>query len=276
MHAEGARVDGIATDLVSVFERGLHYGDGLFETIACPHGVPRFLELHLARLRDGCERLHIETPAAAALAREVQALLTPGVRAVVKLLVTRGIAQLRGYAASGRERPSRIALRYGWPVPETAAAREGVRVRLATLRLGENPHLAGLKHLNRLEQVLARAEWHDPDIAEALLFSSSGRLISGTMSNVFLVRDGRLVTPRTDLCGVAGIMRRVVLQEATACGIIASEEVLRLEDLQGAQEVFLTNALTGIRPVREVAGVPRRAGPLTQRLQAQLAPLLHE
>jgi 4-amino-4-deoxychorismate lyase len=276
MSAEDARVDGIATDRVSVLERGLHYGDGLFETIACPHGVPRFLELHLARLREGCERLRIETPAAAALAREVHALLTPGVRAVVKLLVTRGVAQQRGYAASAGARPSRIALRYAWPVPAAAAAREGVRVRLAALRLGENPLLAGLKHLNRLEQVLAREEWHDPDIAEALLFSSSGRLISGTMSNVFLVRDGRLVTPRMDLCGVAGIMRRVVLQEAPACGIIASEEVLRLEDLQGAQEVFLTNALTGIRPVRDLAGMMRSPGPLTQRLQGQLAPILHD
>jgi len=276
MSAEDARVDGIATDRVSVLERGLHYGDGLFETIACPHGVPRFLELHVARLREGCERLRIETPAAAALAREVHALLTPGVRAVVKLLVTRGVAQQRGYAASAGARPSRIALRYAWPVPAAAAAREGVRVRLATLRLGENPLLAGLKHLNRLEQVLAREEWHDPDIAEALLFSSSGRLISGTMSNVFLVRDGRLVTPRMDLCGVAGIMRRVVLQEAPACGIIASEEVLRLEDLQGAQEVFLTNALTGIRPVRDLAGMMRSPGPLTQRLQGQLAPILHD
>ncbi len=276
MSAEGARVDGRATDTVSVLERGLHYGDGLFETIACPQGVPRFLELHLERLRAGCERLHIETPAAAALAREVHALLTPGVCAVVKLLVTRGVAQQRGYATTGRERPSRIALRYAWPVPATEAARDGVRVRLATLRLGENPLLAGLKHLNRLEQVLARAEWHDPDIAEALLFSSSGRLVSGTMSNVFLVRDGRLVTPRMDLCGVAGIMRRVVLQEAPACGIIASEEVLSLEDLQGAQEVFLTNALTGIRPVRELAGMTLKPGPVTQRLQGKLAPLLHD
>jgi 4-amino-4-deoxychorismate lyase len=276
MSAEDARVDGIATDTVYVRERGLHYGDGLFETIACPQGVPRFLELHLARLREGCERLRIETPAAAALAREVHALLTPGVPAVVKLLVTRGVAQQRGYAASGRERPSRIALRYPWPAPPAAASRAGVRVRLATLRLGENPHLAGLKHLNRLEQVLARAEWHDPDIAEALLFSSSGRLISGTMSNVFLVRDGRLVTPRTDLCGVAGIMRRVVLQEAPACGIAATQEVLRLEDLQGAQEVFLTNALTGIRPVRELAGMTLIPGPVTARLQGQIAPLLHD
>ena len=102
-----------------------------------------------------------------------------------------------------------MLLRY--PPGRSARRREGVRVRLGELRLGENPALAGLKHLNRLEQVLARLEWSDPGIAEALLFSSSGALVSGSMSNVFLVHGGRLATPRLDRCGVAGVMREVVL-----------------------------------------------------------------
>jgi len=147
-------------------------------------------------------------------------------------------------------------------------------VRIATVRLGENPLLAGLKHCNRLEQVLARREWTDPAIADSLMFSSSGALISGTMSNVFLVLDAKLVTPRVDRCGVAGVMRAAVLDAAAAAGLPTVERVLDAQDLSRASEVFLTNALTGIRPVREVAGAALPPGPLTRRLQQRLAPLM--
>jgi 4-amino-4-deoxychorismate lyase len=145
------------------------------------------------------------------------------------------------------------------------------------LRLGENPALAGLKHCNRLEQVLARREWTDPGIAEALLFSSSGKLASGTMSNVFIVDGSNLRTPRMDRCGVAGIMRRVVLREAARVGISAREDVLDAEDLRNASEIFLTNARIGVWPVRSLdrreLGPP---GPITRRLQQALEPLLED
>jgi 4-amino-4-deoxychorismate lyase len=165
-------------------------------------------------------------------------------------------------------------LRYPWPAGDPQLAKEGVRVRTATTRLGENPALAGLKHCNRLEQVLARREWTDPSIADSLMYSSAGALISGTMSNVFIVRNSRLETPRLDRCGVAGVMRRTVLQAAGVAGIAAQECTLRAPDLQSAYEVFLTNALIGIHPVREVDGAPRVAGPVTRGLQEHLARLL--
>src|SRR5262249_19053446 len=145
-------------------------------------------------------------PDEAALAREVRELAAGTSRAIVKLLLTRGVSPTRGYAPTGHERTVRIALRYAWPAPDSQAGR-GVRVRRAALRLGENPALAGIKHCNRLEQVLARGESTDPGIVEALMFSSSEALVSGTMSNVFLVRESKLLTPRIDRCGVAGVMR---------------------------------------------------------------------
>ena len=157
---------------VPVLERALHYGDGLFETIACLEGQPRLLERHLRRLAAGCERLGLAAAATAPLASEVADLARGTSRAIIKLLVTRGVALARGYALTGGERTRRILLRYAWPLEDPAGQEEGVRVRLATLRLGENPALAGIKHCNRLEQVLARREWTDPAIAEALLFSS--------------------------------------------------------------------------------------------------------
>jgi 4-amino-4-deoxychorismate lyase len=267
-------VNGRAASEVSALERGLHFGDGLFETIACVGGQARFLELHLQRLAAGCARLGLAAPDDAILRAEVQQLAAPSARAIIKVLLTRGAAASRGYALSGSEAPTRISLRYAWPPEDPELTHQGVRVRIAALRLGENPALAGLKHCNRLEQVLARREWTDTAIAEALMFSSSGALICGTMSNVFLVQDGRLYTPRVDRCGVAGIMRQVVLAAAAGAGIAAEERVLDLSDLEAAGEVFLTNALIGIRPVRELDGRPLSPGGLTRRLQERLAPLL--
>ena len=266
------RVNGHAATVVSALERGLHYGDGLFETIACVGGQPRLLGRHMRRLASGCRRLRLGPLDLAALGAEVRELAAaaPG-RAIVKVLVTRGPALARGYGVSGRETPSRITLRYPWPEEDSAATREGVLVRLASMRLGENPALAGLKHCNRLEQVLARSEWDDPAIAEALMFSSSGALISGTMSNVFLVQDSRLLTPRLDRCGVAGVMRELVLEEAAAAGIAAVECRVEAAALAQGRELFLTNALWGIRPVRSLEGERLHPGELTRRLQLRLA-----
>jgi len=268
------RIDGRADGVLAPLERGLHYGDGLFETIACLEGRPRLLGRHLERLAHGCERLGIGFPGREALGREILAVAGEAQRAVVKVLLTRGAAVARGYAVAGSERPTRVTLRYRWESEDPALARDGVRVRIAQLRLGENAHLAGLKHLNRLEQVEARREWSDPDIAEALMFSSSGRLVSGVMSNVFLVEAGRVRTPRLDRCGVAGIMRAAVLRAAARLGIAAGEAALEAGDLARAHEIFLTSALIGVRPVRELAGRAVAPGPVTRALQQALAPLL--
>jgi 4-amino-4-deoxychorismate lyase len=261
---------------VSPFDRGLHFGDGLFETIACRRGRPRFLTLHLERLRLGCERLGIETGGFPDIQTEVRALASEVDSAIIKVILTRGTALARGYQASGREKATRITFRYPWPKETATESQVGIRVRTAQLRLGENPALAGLKSCNRLEQVLARREWMDPGIAESLLFSSSGRLVSGTMSNVFVVAGSRLRTPRLDLCGVAGVMRRVVLREAGRAGIPVQEDVLGIDDLRQAEELFLTNARMGIWPVRELDGRALEPGPVTRRVQQILAPLLEE
>ena len=254
----------------------MHFGDGLFETIACRRGRPRFLSLHLERLELGCTRLSIDPGNIEDLRSEVRALAGDVDSAIIKVLLTRGTALARGYGITGREKATRITFRYPWPHETPSGSQDGVQVRTAAMRLGENPALAGLKHCNRLEQVLARREWTDPDISEALLFSSSGRLVSGTMSNVFIVERSCLRTPRVDLCGVAGVMRRVVLREAANAGILVQEAELSAKDLQAAEELFLTNARIGIWPVRKLDGRPLSPGPITRRLQQLMAPLLEE
>ncbi len=269
------RVDGVPGSSISVFDRGLHFGDGLFETIACIHGRPRFLPLHLERLEFGCERLQLPSPSLEEIDAEITDLARGVERAIVKLIVTAGIAVARGYARTGREKATRVTIRYSWPDEDPTQLHDGVMARTLTLRLGENPRLAGLKHCNRLEQVLARTELAgDADHAEGLLFSSSGNLVSGTMSNVFLVRDSTLLTPRIDRCGVAGVMRRVVLREARQAGIPARECELHAQDVESAEEIFLTNARVGIWPVRAIDGRRLTPGPITRHLQSVMAPLL--
>ena len=257
---------------VSPFDRGLHYGDGLFETIVCVKGRARFLSLHLERLSLGCQRLHIALGDVAPLRAEIESVAASG-DALIKVIVTRGEAVARGYGWSGTEVATRLVYRYPLP-PESGAARDGIRAGVAKLRYGENPQLAGLKHLNRLEQVLARSEVPVEEAAELLVFSSSGQLVSGTMSNVFVVAGDRIRTPRLDRCGVAGVMRRVILREAAAAGIRVEETVLTEENLAGADEVFVTNARVGIWPVRTLVERELGVGPVTRRLQARLATLL--
>ena len=267
-------VNGRPDAALSPVERGLHYGDGLFETIACLEGRPRFLDLHLERLRSGCARLAIQFPARDELRHEILSLAAGTGRAIVKVLLTRGPAVARGYATTGSEQPTRLALRYRWEEDDPRLAADGVCVRTAALCLAESPALAGLKHLNRLEQVMARREWSDAGIAEALMFSTGGRLISGVMSNVFLIEGGVLRTPGLDRCGVAGIMRRVVLREAARAGIPVEEAAIEGAELARARELFLTSALIGLRPVRSLDGRPCEPGAVTRELQRRLAPLL--
>jgi 4-amino-4-deoxychorismate lyase len=258
-------VNGTPGRLIDVTDRGLAYGDGLFETIAIRAGQPRFLDLHLDRLFQGCSRLGIAAPDRSTLAAEL-ATTSAGFRhGVLKLLVTRGPGP-RGYAL-----PTEPATTVAWGLGATEPGRSGpVTVRWCETMTSANPATAGLKSLARLEQVLARAEWSQPDIAEGLMASTEGRLVGGTASNVFMVAGDRVLTPDVSRSGIAGIMRRVVLETARTAGIAATETHLEPGDLLQATEVFLTNALTGIRPVHRLGNRTWEAGTLTRRLQALL------
>jgi 4-amino-4-deoxychorismate lyase len=243
-----ALVNGCEADSISLQDRGLQYGDGLFETIAIRRGRPRLLDLHLARLSEGCARLGLPMPDEALLASEIAAV-TASQEQVVKLILTRGVAG-RGYRPPGHPEPTRIVAAYAAP-----SARPGdARVRTCRTRLGSSPSLAGLKHLGRLEQVLARSEWQDEGISEGLMLDAEGHAVCGTQSNLFLLRRGELLTPLLDRAGVDGVMRRAVLRWAPGQCIVAREARLRAEDLHDAEEVFLTNALVGAWPVVELDG----------------------
>jgi 4-amino-4-deoxychorismate lyase len=230
-------------------DRGLQYGDGVFETMRVRRGRIRLLDYHLERLVSGCRRLALEGPTQPALRRELERIAAARDEAVLKLIVTRGASSHRGYRPTGAERSTRIVTLHVLPRAMLAAAAIPARVRLCSTPLGLNPRLAGLKTLNRLESVMARAEWKDPRIWEGLMRDVDENIVCGTMSNLFLRRGSALLTPVLDRCGVAGVMRRWVLETAAALRLKPVQRRIAGKDLREAEEVFMTNAVVGIRSV---------------------------
>jgi len=261
-------VNGVAGGQADPLDRGLQYGDGLFETMAVQDGRARFAEWHLARLTDGARRLALSLPDQQLLHGQIAAAWPEG-RGVVKLIWTRGTAG-RGYRPPANAVPTCIVAGFEWPAWPQNAWTDGVRLRYCRMRLGRNPMLAGIKHLNRLEQVLARAEWSDESIAEGLMLDDGGQVISGTQSNLFAVIAGQIVTPALDQCGVAGVMRRAFFAWAAEHAIAVIERSLLPGELETAAELLVTNALIGAWPVRELAGKEFRTGALAARFNSWL------
>jgi len=254
-------VDFIETDQLDAADRGLMYGDGLFETLrVVGHAAPLWPR-HAERLRASAARLGLPAPDSDAMLAEVRRLAHGLDDAVVRITFTAGVGE-RGYARPRQARPS-IVMSAGPLSLATDAYRDGIAVRHCDTRLGDQPLLAGMKHLNRLEQVLARAEWEDTCWQEGLMADQEGRVVCATAANVFAVIGGRLVTPPVDRCGVAGVARAEVLATGDAdIGYLSPQQLFE------ADEVFLTSAVRGILPVRAFAGRTWQPGPVTRHWQA--------
>jgi 4-amino-4-deoxychorismate lyase len=254
-------VNFIASDRVSITDRGFTYGDGLFETLRIVGGRAPLWPRHEARLALGCERLRLPLPDMSAIRDEAIRLAEGLDDAAARITLTRGTGT-RGYAPPPAPRPT-LAVSVAPLVLDTSASVDGVAVRLCATRLAIQPLFAGLKHLNRLEQVMARAEWDDPAIGEGLMLDTAGDLVCATAANLFAVFSGTLVTPLVDRCGVAGVARAEVLAVRDV-----AEVRLNPARLAEADEVFLTSAVRGILPVRVFATRTWQPGPVTRALQA--------
>jgi 4-amino-4-deoxychorismate lyase len=242
-------VNGRPSATLGLFDRAASYGDGLYETVALIDGQPQHWRRHHRRLIAGCARLFIDCPAEdiwlADLEQARQRYVLPP-RAVLKLILSRGESR-RGYAPDQDLVATRILVLSEWPGIEADDA-DFVAVDCAT-RLGLNPALAGIKHLNRLEQVLGAREVALAGANEGLMLDQNDRVIAGTRSNVFIVLDDhRILTPTIHASGVAGIMREIVLEEASTCGLSIEEGAIKYTQLANAAEFFFTNSLRGIQP----------------------------
>lgn len=251
-------VNGQGDALLSTFDRGFAYGDGLFETMRLERGQLPFWSFHRERLQADCRRLQLaldpellDDHLASALALAEQ---RGAVRGIVKLVVTRGAAG-RGYQPSLNVQPSIILSVFPLPSHPRHVLQDGVAVHLCEHRLPDNPALAGIKHLNKLDHVLAALEWRDGGCQEALLFDQHGQLVEASSRNVFVVKGRRLLTPSLHNAGVAGVLRRRIMEEyATKLGWRAEEASLFLESLLQADEIFLANSVFGVWPVSSLRG----------------------
>lgn len=268
-------VNGEPVDTVPADDRGLAYGDGLFETLRARSGSLPLLDYHLDRLFAGLHALGFPGLSREMVCDELGEAARAEPDGVVKLIVTRG-SGARGYRLPVDREPRRIVMTA--PVsPDLAAWQtEGVALRVCTTLLEGPSALDGVKHLNRLSQVLARAEWDDPGIHEGLMRDAKGRIVEGTMSNLFAVRGKRLLTPPIGSgcgAGVHGVMRRLALERAKARGIECHESFLADDELETADELFITNGVIGVCPVRQLASASGKRtfgiGTMTRLLQAE-------
>ncbi|MDP9139646.1 MAG: aminodeoxychorismate lyase [Pseudomonadota bacterium] len=261
--------DGLEVDARVAGSRALQYGDGVFRTLLYAQGQLIDWERHVDKLAADCAALQLTMPDPVQLAVDARRAVGSHREAIVKVIVARQAGE-RGYRSAGTASECWI-IASSAPAENSLACRAGIRVAISEVTLAAQPLLAGIKHLNRLEQVLASRDW-PADVDERLMCDAQGQLICGTRSNLFCVRGQRLLTPALNHCGVAGIMRGKLIDLAQAQGLDVSIQALRPGDLHRADEVFICNAVIGLWPVcaLDVQRWPA-PGPLTQRLMQALA-----
>lgn len=263
-------VDGREESSVPVDDRGFQYGDGVFETLAVDDARPLALRRHLDRLIEGCRRLAIPPPPRELLAEESAHVCAGARRAVLKVIVTRGRGG-RGYRAPAHAEPTRVVVLHAWPDYPSRARHTGVAVRMCRTRLARNRALAGIKHMNRLEQILARAEHPEADVADGLMLDDRGNVIESTACNLFVRHDRVLRTPDLSECGVAGIVRGLVVETARGMDDVEVRVApVRAEELATADECFLSNSLVGIWPVSRLEDREMRTDGVAPRVLERL------
>ena len=254
---------------LSLFDRGLAYGDGVFRTFPVQHGKPQHWALQYKKLASDCAVLNIECPSQEALLADIQTLFDAE-DGVAKIIVTRG-ESVRGYGYPSDIKSNRIVLKQRSPEYPPSNREHGVHLYLCDLRLSHQPKLAGIKHLNRLENVLARAEWNDFNIADGVLLDVDGNVIECTMSNIFARFGDQLLTPLLNHCGVAGVTRERILNDASRLNLQAKQANISLTKLMQADEIIICNSLFGAWQVIEFNHKYWKKQPLADQLTALLA-----
>lgn len=249
-------VNGSFDQIISVFDRGFSYGDGVFRTMKMRNGLPVSWPFHYQKLVADCAVIGIVCPSAELLMGDLQKLFekelfSEDLTQVAKIIITRGEGE-RGYAPPTITVPTRVVIKSELPRYADANYDKGVQLHVCDIRLATQAKLAGIKHLNRLENVLARMEWREDAIFDGLLLDHSGNVIECTMSNVFARFGTELVTPDLTQCGVSGITRQRILGLNSVLGFSLVVKTLTLEQLLQADEVIICNSLFGAFQVTQI------------------------
>lgn len=245
-------INGIAAEYISATDRGLHYGDGVFETIACIGAHPVFIEQHLNRMQKGAQQLDIAFPDRQLIMQDINGLLAnrSSGNSVIKLILTRGQGQ-RGYRYDKQQIPARLCMRSDWPGHVDHWQRHGLKACFCKTTASVNPRLSGIKSLNRLENVLASNELGN-EYDEGFLSDFDGNVIEGTMTNLFAVHNGVLVTPDLTRSGIHGVMREQILEIARNADIKVETRQLKQHELMQSEEIFVSNSVIGLCVVKQL------------------------
>lgn len=263
-------INGSFEQTISPLDRGFAYGDGVFRTLVLREGVPDCWPQHYQKLVADCGAIGLVCPSAELLMEDFQCLFSPHEVAVAKIIVTRGEGE-RGYALPAITLPQRVIIKSALPHYAETYYSEGVFLHVSALRLSQQPKLAGIKHLNRLENVLARMEWQNEGLFDGLLLDAQDRVIECTASNIFARFDNTLITPDLSQCGVAGITRQRILGLAYSLGLTAEVALLPFSRLLQADEVIVCNSLYGAFQVRGMGTQVWQPQPLATKIREALS-----
>ncbi len=279
-HTHSYLINGSINASISPFDRGFAYGDGVFRTMKMVDGLPENWPLHYQKLVADCAAINIVCPSAELLMSDLQQLFSPiglpeDLLAIAKIIITRGEGS-RGYTPPAITAPMRVVTKSAMPQYPEIRFSEGVSLTVCETRLASQAKLAGIKHLNRLENVLARMEWTDAHItngiADGIMLDSADHVIECTSANIFARFGDTLMTPSLHQCGVAGITRQRIIDLAYTLSLKAKIEVIDLPTLLSADEVIICNSLYGAWQVKSIQEKAIKIGVLAANIRAALHP----
>ncbi|WP_199454901.1 aminodeoxychorismate lyase [Vibrio owensii] len=266
-------VNGLPQTHISLGDRSFQYGDGCFTTIKTKKGELEHWQAHVERMEACLKTLHIPFPDWNQVFDWVMKAVLNDELAGIKIHISRGTGG-RGYSPSGIEGPVVTISNFAFPSHYSSWQENGVSLGVCRTHLGIQPLLAGHKHNNRIEQVLAKAEIEGTEFTDAVTLNVQNHVIETTMANLFWVKDKKVYTPDLSLSGVAGVMRRKVLEFLQTNGYPVQVATFELSDLLNADEVWMCNSLLGVAPVSGISTPDNKIdfpiGKLTRRLQGNL------
>ena len=247
------QVNGKISKTIDIQDRSVQYGDGVFETIAVYDKKPEFWIDHFKRLKKGCKILKIKCPSEKFLKKEIKKFFTKLKlkKFILKIIISRGKGG-RGYKLPETMKPVRILGMYKWPNYPKKNISEGVNLNICKTKLSQQPSLSGIKHLNKLEQIIARSEWTNKFISESIMLDNKNNVVEGTMSNIFGIKNNNFIVPEIKFAGIHGIMRKIIIDILKRKKEKYLIKEINIQSFLKMDEIFICNSIFGVWPVIKI------------------------